>query len=163
MKKTLIAAAALTAAAGAMADVMVTGTIDATLRMSDNGAAKTTQVGRDGSGTTGVIFKVSEDLGDGLKAVGLYEHDFNFQSGGTQRADGASNGNAASNDGTGERFVGLEGGFGSIKLGSPNAPAWQSRAVCAVLRSAPRTAVVAALAACTLLACPAALRCSART
>jgi predicted porin len=128
MKKTLIAAAALVAAAGAMAEVTVTGTIDATLRMSDNGAEKATTVGRDGSGTTGVIFKISEDLGDGLKAIGLYEHDFNFMNAQARDAIGPAN------DGTGERYVGLEGGFGSIKLGTPNAP---SLTIQSGLRGAP--------------------------
>jgi predicted porin len=115
MKKTLIAAAAVFAVAGAMADVTVTGTIDATLRMSDDGDVATTKLGRDGSGTTGVIFRVNEDLGGGMKAIGLYEHDFNFE----QDGQGA---NTGSNDGTGERFVGLQGAFGTIKLGVPNAP-----------------------------------------
>jgi predicted porin len=123
MKKTLIAAAALVAAAGAMADVTVTGTLDATLRMSDDGTAATTAVGRDGSGTTGVIFKASEDLGDGLKAIGLYEHDFDF-TGGANPANG----------GAGEKYVGLQGGFGTIKLGAPNAP---SLTIQSGLRGAP--------------------------
>ncbi|MFO6418863.1 porin [Hylemonella sp. W303a] len=128
MKKTLIAAAALFAAAGAMADVTVFGTIDSTLRMSDNGTAKKTGVGRDGSGTTGLYLRVSEDLGDGLKAIGLYEHDFNF-TGGTGADQGSS-----SADGTGERYVGLQGGFGSIKLGAPNQP---SLTIQSGLRGAP--------------------------
>jgi predicted porin len=123
MKKTLIAAAAVFAAAGAMAQVTVTGTVDATLRMSDDGTAATTAVGRDGSGTTNVTFKASEDLGDGLKAIGLYEHDFDF-TGGANPANG----------GAGEKYVGLQGGFGTIKLGAPNAP---SLTIQSGLRGAP--------------------------
>jgi predicted porin len=128
MKKTLIAAAALFAAAGAMAEVTVFGTLDTTLRITDNGTAQKTVVGRDGSGTTGLYLRVSEDLGDGLKAIGLYEHDFNF-TGGTTADQGAS-----SNDGTGERFAGLQGAFGTIKLGAPNQP---SLTIQSGLRGAP--------------------------
>lgn len=128
MKKTLIAAAALFAAAGAMAEVTVFGTLDTTLRITDNGTAQKTTVGRDGSGTTGLYLRVSEDLGDGLKAIGLYEHDFNF-TGGTGADQGAS-----SNDGTGERYAGLQGAFGTIKLGAPNQP---SLTIQSGLRGAP--------------------------
>jgi predicted porin len=127
MKKTLIAAAAVFAAAGAMADVTVFGTIDTTLRMSDNGTANKTTVGRDGSGTTGLYVRVSEDLGDGLKAIGLYEHDFNFTV-----STAADQGSAA--DGTGERYAGLQGAFGTIKLGAPNQP---SLTIQSGLRGAP--------------------------
>jgi predicted porin len=130
MKKTLIAAAAVFAAAGAMADVTVFGTIDTTLRMTDNGTAKRTAVGRDGSGTTGLYVRVSEDLGDGLKAIGLYEHDFNFTTAAASTADQGS----FSNDGTGERYAGLQGAFGSIKLGAPNQP---SLTIQSGLRGAP--------------------------
>lgn len=114
MKKTLIAVAALTAAAGAMADVTITGVFDTTLRMSsfDNGAGtevKTTQVGRDGSGTSGLYFSATEDLGDGLKALGFAEID-------------ASPFEAATVFNGGEKYAGLQGAFGTIKIGSPNTP-----------------------------------------
>lgn len=117
MKKTLIAAAALTAAAGAMADVSITGVFDTTLRMSefDNGLGaanskkKTTQVGRDGSGTSGLYFSAKEDLGDGLVALGFMELD-------------ASPFDAPTTFNGGEKYAGLQGSFGTIKLGSPNTP-----------------------------------------
>jgi predicted porin len=121
MKKTLIAAAAMFAAAGAMAQVTIVGTIDTTLRMSEFNDVATTKVGRDGSGTTGFIIKINEDLGGGLKAIGLYEHDFDPHSG-----TGSDNG--------GEKYAGLQGAFGSIKLGVPNAP---SLTIQSGLRGAP--------------------------
>ncbi|EGI78467.1 porin [Hylemonella gracilis] len=108
MKKTLIAVAALTAAVGAMADLKITGEVDTTVRLTDTGANSTTTVGRDGRGTTNVTFQGSEDLGDGLKAIFLYEHDFSpFESNGVFLG--------------GEKFAGLQGGFGTLRLGTPNA------------------------------------------
>lgn len=108
MKKTLIAVAALTAAVGAMADLKITGEVDTTVRMTDTGANSTTTVGRDGRGTSGVILSGDNDLGDGLKAIYLYEVDFSpFED--------------ASSFTGGEKFAGLEGSFGKLRLGTPNA------------------------------------------
>lgn len=108
MKKTLIAAAALAVSAGAMADLKIIGEVDTTVRMTDTGANSTTTVGRDGRGTTSVTFLGDNDLGDGLKAIYLYEHDFSpFEQAGAFLG--------------GEKFAGLQGGFGTLRLGTPNA------------------------------------------
>ncbi|MGJ4748736.1 porin, partial [Leptospira sp. SA-E8] len=116
----------MTAAAGAMADVTITGVFDTTLRLSsyDAGKAtapakaetKTTQIGRDGSGTSGLYFSATEDLGDGLKALGFYELDVNPW-------DSTSTFNG------GQKFAGLSGSFGSIKLGSVDTPSLTAQGV----------------------------------
>lgn len=111
MKKTLIAVAAL-AATSAFAQVTVTGTVDATFgstSITNNGAAAVSNVavGSNGSGTTNVTFKANEDLGGGLSAMGLYEQDFTMTQGAPTSA---------------EVYVGLAGGFGSVKIGTPNSP-----------------------------------------
>lgn len=121
MKKTLIAAAALAVSAGAMAEVAITGVFDTTLRLStyDDGAGtevKTTQIGRDGSGTSGLYFNAKEDLGDGLMALGFYEIDVSPWESGS-----VFNG--------GEKYAGLQGSFGTIKLGSPNTPSLAAQGI----------------------------------
>ena len=136
MKKTLIAVAAL-AATSAFAQVTVSGTMDATYRMTGNDQSNgtsydTSVLDNDGLGTTGFTLSGTEDLGGGLKAVFLYEHNFEMTDtgagagsvtydatlAGTATAAVAANGMQAN----GQMFVGLEGAFGSIKLGAPNTP-----------------------------------------
>jgi len=140
MKKTLIAVAAL-AATSAFAQVTITGTMDATYRMTSidraNGTSLSQSVlGKDGIGTTGVTFSGNEDLGGGLKAVFLYEHNFDLSNTGgsevtltetqlaalTNSTDGPISAAVADGQTNGQMFVGLEGAFGSIKLGAPNTP-----------------------------------------
>ena len=113
MKKTLIAVAAL-AATSAFAQATITGTFDATVRSLShnvNGGNSVSRMvlGQNGSGTSNVTVKTSEDLGGGMTAMALYELDFDPTQTGTNPA-------------AGEIYVGLAGGFGSIKLGVPNLP-----------------------------------------
>ncbi len=136
MKKTLIAVAAL-AATSAFAQVTITGTFDATYRMTGNDQSNgtsydTSLLGKDGIATTGFTLSGTEDLGGGLKAVFLYEH--NFEPYDTGAASGSVTYDATltvtatasvtstSPQSNGQMFVGLEGAFGSIKLGAPNTP-----------------------------------------
>lgn len=123
MKKTLIAVAAL-AATSAFAQVTISGTMDATFRMVSTDLANGTSTDQsllqdDGLGTTGFILSGNEDLGGGLKAVFLYEQ--NFDIGETGSGAVTTTGQVA-NQWQGQQFVGLEGAFGSIKLGTPNTP-----------------------------------------
>lgn len=116
MKKTLIAVAALAATGAFAQNVTVSGTMDATYRSGKTETAagvatNTNKIGKDGIGTTGFTLSGNEDLGGGMKAVFLVETNFD----GTDTA----NQNSVLN---GQMFVGLEGGFGSIKLGAPNSP-----------------------------------------
>ena len=65
-------------------------------------------------GTSQITFLGTEDLGGGLKAMFLYEGDFN-----STIAAGTANGIG---NGGGEIYAGLSGGFGTVKLGAPNTP-----------------------------------------
>jgi len=135
MKKTLVAIAAI-AATSAFADVSIVGTFDPTYVKTSTtyGAAagtagnKVDQTGMtyNGRGTSQITFKVSEDLGGGLKAIALMENDFQAQNKEDQLGKGADQGlpGAGINFGSGggEIYTGLTGGFGTIKLGAPNTP-----------------------------------------
>jgi len=121
MKKTLVAVAALLVATGAMAEVTITGVLEAAVAKTSTGTAF-------GAGTNGgseFTVGVSEDLGSGLKAFGQITvlgslSDTNMAVTGTQASHGAS---SATNTATGSAFgsyqnwVGISGEFGSVKLG----------------------------------------------
>lgn len=115
MKKTLIAVAALAATSAFAQNVTVIGTVDATYRSTTvdygNGTSGGQNVlGQNGSGTTNFTLIGTEDLGGGLKAIFNTEFDF------------VASGQTEGPTGGGQLFVGLEGAFGSIKLGKPNSP-----------------------------------------
>jgi len=123
MKKTLIAVAALAATTAFAQNVTITGTLDATYRSSKTETAggtavNTTRLGKDGIGTTGFTLSGNEDLGGGLKAVFLVENNFDVSNTGTEGATSAT----GTNNSTGQVFVGVEGSFGSLKLGAANSP-----------------------------------------
>ena len=124
MKKTLIALAALAStAAFAQSSVTISGTFVPSFvsqkNTYGNGASVTNNsLQNNRQGTSQVTFSGTEDLGGGLKAAFLLENDFDA-------TNDAGNGSAATaNLGSkgGELYAGLMGGFGSIKLGSPNTP-----------------------------------------
>jgi predicted porin len=122
MKKTLIAIAALAAtSAFAQSSVSITGNVDVGYKAvtSNTAADKNTSILGGNSSTTALFFKGTEDLGGGLKANFLAELDWNAASSQTNNAAAAGNafGGTPFN---GEQFVGLSGGFGSVKLGTPN-------------------------------------------
>ena len=111
MKKTLIALAAVAVSSAAMAQVTLSGRIDASLVNEKVTAANGTEssVGTQlANGTvTGsrLTFAGAEDLGGGLRAVFAFEQRFNIDTG---TDSGAYLGNA---------FVGLTGGFGTVHMG----------------------------------------------
>ncbi|MEN9538007.1 MAG: hypothetical protein RLZZ126_242 [Pseudomonadota bacterium] len=115
MKKTLVALAALAATASfAQSSVTIPGAVATALNSNSTrtGAGVTTDsLGffNNPTGTTSVIFTGTEDLGGGMKGLFLYELDPN-----------ANMNNAVAL--SGEVFVGLSGGFGTVKLGTPNMP-----------------------------------------
>ena len=120
MKKTLVAIAALSAiGAFAQSSVTIGGTFDSSIVTKNttfgNGASvSNTAVGNGTQGTSAIIFTGVEDLGGGLKATFRYEGDFT-----TAMAAGPAN---SIGFGGGDVFVGLEGGWGAVKLGTPNTP-----------------------------------------
>jgi predicted porin len=121
MKKTLVALAALAAtAAFAQSTVTISGAVATALNSNTttNGAGASTnslQMFNNPTGTTNVTFSGVEDLGGGMKGLFLYEIDPN-----------ANYANFAAP--AGELFVGISGGFGSVKLGSPNQPSLTTQA-----------------------------------
>ena len=73
MKKTLVAVAAMAAVTGAMANVTISGSLDAayttnTATNAAGAASSTTSVAPSGAGQSQITFGVSEDLGNGMKA-----------------------------------------------------------------------------------------------
>ncbi|MEQ1659606.1 MAG: porin [Hylemonella sp.] len=125
MKKTLIAVAALAATTAFAQNVTVIGTVDATYRSTTvdygNGTSGgQNAIGQNGSGTSNFTLVGTEDLGGGLKAI--FNTEFDFNAGGQTTAIQNSTTTIEGPIGGGQLFVGLEGAFGSIKLGKPNSP-----------------------------------------
>jgi predicted porin len=72
------------------------------------------------SNASNIYFKGSEDLGGGLKA--LWQIQTFFTAGGTGASSDTSNGVAADSFSSGNTFVGLAGGFGTVILGKNESP-----------------------------------------
>ena len=111
MKKTLIALAAMTAIAGAaqaQSTVTLYGVVDAGIASENNGSISKTSMNTGNLNGSRWGLKGSEDLGGGLAAVFTLEAGFNPDTG--AQADAARFFNRQS-------FVGLTGGFGTVKLG----------------------------------------------
>jgi len=109
MKKTLVAVAAMAAVTGAMADATIYGTLEQTYNKSTTtlgGVVINTKtgIGEYQMGSSLIGFKGSEDLGSGMKASYLYEMGVNLQT-------------SASTYTNRQAFVGLSGGFGSVRIG----------------------------------------------
>ena len=139
MKKTLIALAALAATASfAQSTATISGNLDfASVNVGGTQAASkgTTITTGFGTATTSVLrFIAVEDLGGGMRATAQYNFDprslANDSLGVTNNVGTATTQLAATPTGLArdELFVGLSGGFGNIRLGSPNSiglNAWQ--------------------------------------
>jgi predicted porin len=128
-------AALAATSAFAQSSVTISGTFDANVKSASTTYAgsgnKVTQnsLGYSDQGTSGIIFKGVEDLGNGLKANFWYELNFNPTRGSTNlkapndtpaAAASATNQNSSLNNG--EVYLGLSGDFGNFKIGSPNTP-----------------------------------------
>ena len=105
----------------AQSSVAIKGTFDPSFVSQKNtygNGNSVTQTGLQNNrqGTSQVTFNGTEDLGGGLKASFLIENDFTAQTAGSWNAGG------------GELFVGLSGGFGTLKLGAPNTPTLSTQA-----------------------------------
>lgn len=109
MKKSLIALAALaaTGAVFAQSSVTLSGTVDVGIEKRFSGDA--TRMTSSRSGTSNWTLSGTEDLGGGLKAVFQVSTSFNAD-------DGTTAANALGNNGL---FVGLTGGFGTLRAGRP--------------------------------------------
>lgn len=114
MKKTIVLGAVLAAfggAAVAQSSVTLFGVIDANVRYVKTGSTNLKQVGTDGLSASRLGVRGTEDLGGGLKAMFKLENRFNID-------DGTSVGGFS-----GDAYVALAGGFGTVKLGR-TAPAF---------------------------------------
>ena len=112
MKKTLVALAAVAATTGAMAEATISGLFQIGLNQATattTGTSTNTTSMDDSNANTGVNFKITEDLGDGMQ--------FNAQIGvftGINGVSGAVTGY--------ETFGGLSGDFGSFRAGTFGSP-----------------------------------------
>lgn len=108
MKKTLIALAAVaaTSAAFAQSSVTLSGTVDVGFQDVGGPNSPLTMVSSR-LGTSNWTISGTEDLGGGLKAIFKVSTSFNAD-------DGTTAGNVLGNN---DMFVGLQGGFGTLKLG----------------------------------------------
>jgi len=116
MKKSLIALAAATVAGAAFAQsaVTITGTVDLGYAIYDvSGGTPTEQahdqqrVSQNGSATTALFIRGSEDIGGGLRGIFQIETNPDFVTGGTLSTGG-------------NNFLGLTGNFGEVRLGRLN-------------------------------------------
>jgi len=106
MKKTLVAVAAMAAFSGAYAEVTISGLLDAAITV--DGTNSTLGVGPNGGSE--FTLGMTEDLGNGLKAIGAFTVIGDVLTG------------SIDNFATYNSFVGLSGEFGSVKLGSQWSP-----------------------------------------
>jgi len=115
MKKSLLALAVLGAFAGAASaqtSVTIYGLVDTGIARIDQGGSNNDTVGVE-SGLNGASrfgFKGTEDLGNGLKAEFTLEQGFDSDTGGAKAETAFSR----------LSFVGLDGGFGKVRLGRQN-------------------------------------------
>lgn len=116
MKKSLIALAVLAASGAAMAQSSVTlyGVVDAGIAREDNGSATTTRMDTGNLNGNRWGLKGSEDLGGGLKAIFALESGFTLDDG--AQGQGALFGR--------QSWVGVQSGFGTVKLGRQNNPVY---------------------------------------
>lgn len=110
MKKTLIALAAVaaTSASFAQSTVTLSGTVDVGIEKRFSGDALRMTPNR--NGTSNWTLSGAEDLGGGLKAVFQISTSFNSDTGTVSSTDGLGNNGM---------FVGLTGGFGTLRAGRP--------------------------------------------
>lgn len=116
MKKSLIALAVLAASGAAMAQSSVTlyGVVDAGIAREDNGSATYTRMDTGNLNGNRWGLKGSEDLGGGLKAIFTLESGFTLDDG--AQGQGALFGR--------QSWVGVQSGFGTVKLGRQNNPVY---------------------------------------
>ena len=114
-KSFIVALAALAATASfAQSTVQIDGIFDAGFQSIDYKGNKVNGIGNNGSSTSQINLRGTEDLGGGLKANFRIETDMN-----TVNRDGNKSGGQGA-FGNGEIRVGLAGGFGAVDFGAVN-------------------------------------------
>ena len=121
MKKSLLAAAALTAfvgAASAQSSVTLFGILDVDARSVSNGSAGSLKtLSTNGQASSRLGFRGIEDLGGGLKAGFWLEGDISPDTGGGNKTTSGTGNTADPMTWTRRATVSLLGGFGEIRLG----------------------------------------------
>ncbi len=122
MKKSLLALAifgAFAGAASAQSSVTVYGIVDASVSSIDNGG-KGSKIGLDdgNNASSRIGFKGVEDLGNGLKAEFVLENGFDVSTGDAK--SNTTNGTASVGAFSRLAYVGLNGGFGTVRMGRQN-------------------------------------------
>lgn len=109
-------------AASTPSGISLTGNIDVGLRATTNtdGTKNKSELINNNASTSLIFFKGNKVLSDNLNTSFLLELDFNATQSSTTNGAAASNAFTGTPF-TGEQYVALSGGFGDIKLGSPNA------------------------------------------
>lgn len=122
MKKTIVALAALGTLAGtacAQSSVTIYGIVDAAITRTDNGANTTTTLDSGKQSGSRIGFKGTEDLGGGLSLIFDMENGFNVDTGAQADSNRLFNRQA---------WIGLNGGFGTIKAGRQFTPVYANLA-----------------------------------
>jgi predicted porin len=115
MKKSLLALAVLGAFAGvasAQSSVTIYGIVDTGIAHIDNGGDTVNALRTGNNNSSRIGFKGVEDLGNGLKATFVLENGIESDTG-AQSTDASAAFSRLS-------YVGLEGGFGAVRLGKQN-------------------------------------------
>lgn len=118
MKKTLLALAvtgSFAASAHAQSNVTIYGVVDMGLVRTDNGSTTNTSLDSGKQSGSRIGFQGTEDLGGGLSAIFQLESGFNADTGAQADATRLFNRQA---------FVGLKGGFGTVKAGRQRNPVY---------------------------------------
>jgi len=127
MKKTLVALAAASAVS-AFAQFSITGNVDVgykAVNVDMNPTAKYMGLGHNNSSTTAFFFQGKEDLGGGLSARFMAELDWAPTLSSSANQSSSTTQLSQVYTGTpfnGEQFLAVSGGFGELKLGTPNSP-----------------------------------------
>jgi predicted porin len=125
MKKSLLALAVLGAFAGAasaQSSVTIYGIVDASVAHIDNGGNSINRLDSGQNAGSRIGFKGVEDLGNGLKASFVLENGFNLDTGSNGNNNNGGSAPASTDSTAFSRlaYVGLEGGFGAVRLGRQN-------------------------------------------
>ena len=110
----------------------ITGNIDSGFQSAKTtgGDGSSASVGKVTSGnqnTNNVTFRLTEDLGGGLKALGLYELDFDATGNNNVKNGNSATKDSASAPTTAEAYVAIESGFGTVKFGNANLPTFAAQ------------------------------------
>jgi len=123
---TLVALAALAAfGAQAQSSVQIDGLMDAGYQSIDYKGNKVSGISGNGSTTSQINFRGTEDLGGGMKANWRIENDWNIVSNGINQGAATNSASpvgttALGTFGNGELRVGLSGNFGAVDFGAIN-------------------------------------------